>query len=76
MKNQEKAEYAYRKGLAYGDELPSHGEFFKSFGYLGLGRVLIEKGEKTEAEELLDLALDYAETEQVENEAKKLLSEL
>ncbi len=76
IKNKEKAEYAYRKGLAYGDELPAHGEFFKSFGYLGLGRVLIEKGEKAEAGELLDLALDYAETVQVESEAKKLLSEL
>ncbi|WP_370089465.1 hypothetical protein [Ekhidna sp.] len=76
IRNKEKAEYAYRKGLAYGDELPAHGEFFKSFGYLGLARVLIEKGEKAEAEELLDLALDYAETAQVESEAKKLLSEI
>ncbi len=74
--NQEKAEYAYRLGLAYGEEIPNHGEFFKSFGYLGLGRVLIDKEEKKEAKDLLNLSLKYAETEQVESEAKKLLSKL
>jgi hypothetical protein len=76
VKNQKKAEYAYRLGLKYGDTIPNHGEFFKSFGYLGLARVLVEKRENEEAKELLDLALTYAETEQVELEAKKLLSEL
>ena len=72
--NQEKAEYAYRQGLQYGEKIPSHGEFFKSFGYLGLGRVLMKKGENEEADKVLDLALDYAETEQVEEEARKLLT--
>ncbi|MEQ9007161.1 MAG: hypothetical protein RLP12_04715, partial [Ekhidna sp.] len=76
IKNQKKAEYAYRQGLEYGDTIPNHGEFFKSFGYLGLSRILINKEEKEEARELLDLALTYAETEQVESEARKLLSEL
>lgn len=76
VKNHEKAEYAYRLGLEYGQEIPNHGEYFKSFGYLGLGRVLIQKNEKQEAEELLNLSLKYAETEQVESEAKKLLSKL
>ncbi|MEO9871879.1 hypothetical protein [Ekhidna sp.] len=74
--NEKKAEYAYRLGLKYGDELPSHGEFFKSFGYLGLGRVLIKKNENSEAKEFLDLSLSYAETEQVKSEAKELLSKL
>lgn len=74
--NQEKAEYAYRLGLEYGDKIPNHGEFFKSFGYLGLGRVLVEKEQKEEAKDLLNLSLKYAETEQVEDEAKKLLSKL
>ncbi|MEP0987693.1 hypothetical protein [Ekhidna sp.] len=76
VKNAEKAEYAYRLGLKYGQELPSHGEFFKSFGYLGLGRILVTTGRGEEAEEFLDLALNYAETEQVEEEAKNLLSKL
>ena len=72
----EKAELAYRRGLEYGETIPNHGEFFKSFGYLGLGRVLAEKNEREEAKKVLDLALTYAETEQVESEAKKLLREL
>ncbi|WP_420577559.1 hypothetical protein [Ekhidna sp.] len=76
VKNKEKAEYAYREGLKYGDTIPNHGEFFKSFGYLSLGRVLVERKQNEEAREFLDLALTYAETEQVESEAKRLLSEL
>ncbi|MEP1032946.1 hypothetical protein [Ekhidna sp.] len=76
IENQEKAEYAYRLGLEYGDEIPNHGEFFKSFGYLGLGRVLARQNEKEEAKEMLNLSLKYAETEQVVTEAKKLLSKL
>ncbi|WP_144017407.1 hypothetical protein [Ekhidna lutea] len=76
IKNQKKAEYAYRLALDYGKTIPSHGEFFKSFGYVGLGRILVEKGEKDEAREMLDLSLKYAETDQVEKEAYRLLSEL
>lgn len=76
VKNSEKAEYAYRLGLKYGDTIPNHGEFFKSFGYLGLSRILISNKKNTEAREFLELALTYAETEQVESEARKLLSEL
>ncbi|WP_462251525.1 hypothetical protein [Ekhidna sp.] len=76
VKNQDKAEYAYRLGLEYGDEIPDHGEYFKSFGYLGLGRVLANKEEKEEAKDLLILSLKFAETEQVESEAKELLSKL
>ncbi|MEO9483764.1 MAG: hypothetical protein ABJG47_09980 [Ekhidna sp.] len=76
VKNQKKAEYAYRLGLEFGDTIPDHGEFFKSFGYLGLGRVLVEKSENEEATDALNLSLKYAETQQVEEEAKKLLSKL
>ena len=76
IKNQEKAEYAYRKGLEYGETIPNHGEFFKSFGYLGLGRILMKKNEKQEAEKSLDLAVSFAETEQIKSEAKELLDKL
>lgn len=76
IKNQKKAEYAYRLGLEYGSTIPDHGEFFKSFGYLGLGRVLVEKKENDEAADVLGLSLKYAETRQVKSEAKKLLSKL
>jgi tetratricopeptide (TPR) repeat protein len=74
VKNPEKAEFAYRKGLEYGNQIPHHGEFFKSFGYLGLGRLLVNRDATVEAEKTLNMALEYAETEQVEMEAKKLLS--
>ena len=76
VQNMEKAENAYRQGLKYGEEIPDHGEFFKSFGYLGLGRVLVNKNENEEARKLLKLALHYTETKQIESEAQKLLSEL
>ena len=76
IQNKVKAEYAYRLGIQYGEEIPNHGEFFKSFGYLGLGRVLVDKKEKEEAKNLLTLSMKFAETEQVKSEAKKLLSEL
>ncbi|NQZ76440.1 MAG: hypothetical protein HRT61_10070 [Ekhidna sp.] len=74
LSNSKKAEYAYRKGLKFGEEIPNHGEFFKGFGYLGLGRVLVDMGQTHEAEEYLRKAIDYAETELIEAESRNLLS--
>lgn len=74
--NADKAEFAYREGLKYGLELSHHGEYFKGLGYLGLGRVLMEKGENEEARKTLELALDYPETEQIVKETKELISKL
>ena len=76
IQNKEKAEFAYRKGLKFGEDIPHHGEYFKGFGYLGLGRLLEEKGEDAEAKEMLELSLKYAETTQISTEAKKILSEI
>ncbi|WP_420316224.1 hypothetical protein [Ekhidna sp.] len=76
IKNKEKAEYAYRLGLEYGESIPQHGEFFKSFGYLGLSRILLETNRKEEARINLEKTLQYAETDQVEKEAEKLLTAL
>ena len=76
LENQEKAEYIYRLGLEYGDLLPNHGQFFKSFGYLGLGRILIYQQKKEEVREVLNLALKYAGTNQIKSEVKELLSKL
>ena len=70
------AEKAYRIGLSFSDQLPDHGDFFKGFGYLGLGRLLIQKQELNEAEVVLNMALKYAETEMIESEAKGLLSKI
>lgn len=74
--NQKKAKFAYSEGLRYGEKIPSHGEFFKSFSNLGLGRIMVKENNTVEAKKFLDLALDYAETEQVISEAKKLLADL
>ena len=76
IKNVGKAEFAYRKALAYGDEIPEHGEFFKSFGYLGLGRLLAEDKKNSEAREMLEKALEYSETYQVTSEARKILTKI
>ncbi len=72
----EKAEFAYRRGLEFGDELDHHGEYFKGLGYLGLGRLLVLKGEAVEAKRVLNLAIKFAETSQIRKEARELLSEL
>lgn len=73
IENTEKAEFAYRKALAFGERIPHHGEFFKSFGYLGLGRLLAEKSSHAEAKVMLEKALEYSETSQVTLEAKEIL---
>lgn len=74
--NKAKAELAYRKGLGFGEEILTHGEYFKGFGYLGLARVQLRNAQNDEAKESLNLALKFAETEHIETEAKRLLSKL
>lgn len=75
-KRLEKAESAYRKGLYYGTKIPDHGEYFKSLGYLRLGKILLEKGETEEAEKALKASAKYAETEEIKKEAKLLLAKI
>lgn len=72
----EKAEFAYRRGLRYGDEITHHGEYFKGLGYLGLGRLLVKKGKNEEARTMLNLAVKFAETHQIRSEARELLEGL
>lgn len=71
-----KSEFAYRKGLQYGDQIPHHGEYFKSLGYLRLGKILKDQGNYEEAEEMLRFSVKFAETDQIKDEAKSLLSEI
>jgi len=75
-KDLNRAQIAYRAGLGFGADLPDHGEFFKGFGYLGLGRVLLSLGNAEDAEMQLRLALKYPETEHIEEEANALLSQI
>lgn len=74
--NKQKAERAYRQGLAYGEEIPHHGEYFKGLGYLGLGKILAAKGQSVEARQNLEKALKFAETDLIKKEAKSYLAEL
>lgn len=76
VKSSEKAAFAYERGLSYGEKIPDHGEYFKSLGYLRLGKILKDRGEVEEAEEMLKLSIKYAETRQIKNEARSLLSEI
>lgn len=76
IQNKEKAEVAYRKALSYANDLPNHGEYFKGFGYLGLGRILVEKEQNDEARESLNQAIKWAETDLIKEEAKALLSRI
>lgn len=70
----ETANLNYSKGLEQGKLIPENGEFFKSFGNLGKGRVLLMMNEKPQAEESFRQAIRYAETEQIKEEAKDYLS--
>ncbi len=76
IKNDAKAEFAYRQGLSYGEQIEDHGEYFKGLGYLGLGRLLAKKQQSEEAQEVLKLAVNFAETDQIKREAKELLAQL
>lgn len=66
----------YKKALGYGEGIPDHGEFFKSFGYLGLGRLQMNAGMIEEASESLHSSLKYAETHGIKEESRELLSKL
>ena len=57
-------------------KLDDHGEYFKGLGYLGMGRLLAKRNQNEEAKKMLDQAVKYAETDQIEKEAKGLLSAL
>ena len=71
-----KAEFAYRKGLGYIDRVPEHGSYFKSLGYLQLGKLLMRKGQNTEAKEMFKLSIKFAEIKLIKDEARDLLAEI
>ncbi|MFY0686964.1 MAG: tetratricopeptide repeat protein [Cyclobacteriaceae bacterium] len=64
----------YKRGLNVGDEIPNHGDYYKSVGYLGAGRVLQKLNRHNEAEYWLRKALEIAETDELEEEAELLLA--
>jgi tetratricopeptide (TPR) repeat protein len=63
----------YKLGLTIGMNYPENGGYYKSLGYLGAGRSmdLLDKSEA--AKKYYELALQYAETSEIKNEAKMRL---
>ncbi len=64
----------YARGIEEGKTLPAHGEFYKSLGYLGMGRVVKSERPQT-AKVYLNKALEFAETKDIKKEARQLLRE-
>ncbi len=70
--NEHEAFNLYAIGVQNGEPLTRHGEFYKSLGYLGMGRILSE--DRPDAAAIhLERALEYAETKDVKKEARLLL---
>ncbi|MDG1105546.1 MAG: hypothetical protein P8N26_05230 [Cyclobacteriaceae bacterium] len=59
----------YGMGVGFGNEILNHGEYFKSVGYLGLGRLSQQFGNVNTAKSYYNLCLKYAETEDIEKAA-------
>ncbi|MAJ50355.1 MAG: hypothetical protein CMB82_01920 [Flammeovirgaceae bacterium] len=59
----------YGMGVGFGNEIPNHGEHFKSIAYLGLGRLSEQFGNLTSAKSYYNLCLKYAENEDIEKAA-------
>ena len=72
LKHPEDALLYYGKGIDISRQLPNHGEFYKSLGYLGLGRIT-RKDKPGTSSAYLKKSLEYAETKDVKREARALL---
>ncbi|MFY0627991.1 MAG: hypothetical protein JXR07_16960 [Reichenbachiella sp.] len=70
------AEKYYELALEKGKESPDRGEYYKSLGYLGLGRVFLGKGENDLAESNFNLAIELDESPKVTAEAEQYLEVL
>jgi len=70
--NSKKAFSHYAQAIEKGKDLPSHGEFYKSLSYLGMGRILSGDRPQT-AQVYLTKALELAETKDVRKEARRLM---
>ena len=70
--NSQEAFNLYAEGMRQGELLTSHGEFFKSLGYLGMGRILAADRPDA-ADRYLQKALQYAETKDVKKESRAIM---
>jgi hypothetical protein len=64
----------YQLAIGLGKQLEGFADHFKSIAYLGSGRILAERNDPN-ANTYLKEAISYAETTEVENEAKEILNQ-
>lgn len=74
LQRKEEAIQYYARGIDIGRQLPNHGEFYKSLGYLGMGRITRDDKPGTSSA-YLKKSLEFAETKDVKREARALLRE-
>lgn len=67
---------AYKEGLAFGSLIEDHGEYFKSLGNLGLGRIYFKRGELELARDYLNECKKIADTFVIKQKAEFLLSRI
>ncbi len=72
LKHPDEAVQYYGRGIDIGRKLPNHGEFYKSLGYLGMGRIT-RKNKPGTSTAYLKKSLEYAETKDIKREARALL---
>ncbi|MDH5610203.1 MAG: hypothetical protein OEY56_12065 [Cyclobacteriaceae bacterium] len=70
VKNDTQAFDHYMMAVSYGESLSAYGDYFKSLAYLGAGNVLKRGGRTEAANRYFSLAVQHAQTREVEQEAK------
>ena len=73
LDNVKEATISYKQGLAFGSLIENHGEYFKSLGYLGLGRIYKTQGYTNLAKEYLKKCINIADTDNIKQQAKAIL---
>lgn len=70
------AEKYYNMAIQTGEKNPDRGEYYKSLTYLGMGRLLVAKGEFVAASKYLNQAIELDESPKVTAEAKLRLENI
>jgi tetratricopeptide (TPR) repeat protein len=74
-KSLESAQNEYLKADELSQLLPGYASYYKSLVHLGLGRIHIKKGDRDTGRTELELALSFAETEDVKSEVDKWMKQ-
>jgi tetratricopeptide (TPR) repeat protein len=74
MENNDILAYSYYlQAQEISNEIPGYGSYYKSLIHLGLGRIYHKKNQEDKAHAQLQLALQFAETDEVKDEANRWL---